>query len=127
MESKQENNESVQKFRVSWIAYFWLSFWFVVKIAVLIGIYYLLLYFFQDKIWAVKALSVAFWVVVALVVIGLLFFILNFIMLRSILLYINNDGVWVYRGIFPWSKGTFGVKWRDVDSAAYKMGFLVGF
>jgi hypothetical protein len=34
------------------------------------------------------------------------------------------DGVWVYSGIFPWSKGSFGVKWRDIDSASFKTGFF---
>ncbi len=43
--------------------------------------------------------------------------------IRSIVLYTNDHGVWVYRGIFPWSKGSSGVKWRDLEDAVYFTGF----
>ena len=44
-------------------------------------------------------------------------------MLRSVLLYIDDAGVWVHAGVLPWKKGVTGVKWRDVDEATYAQGF----
>jgi len=44
--------------------------------------------------------------------------------IRSVELYINDDGVWIYSGIFPWNKGSAGVKWRDLDEAVYFTGFF---
>ena len=53
-----------------------------------------------------------------------LYFLYSIFMIRSYKLYINNEGVWIYSGIFPWNKGSNGVKWRDLDSAIYYTGFL---
>lgn len=39
--------------------------------------------------------------------------------IRSYRLYMDEIGVWVYSGVFPWQKGTAGVKWRDLDEAVY--------
>ena len=39
------------------------------------------------------------------------------LLLRSYQLYYDDVGVWLYRGILPWSKGLVGVKWRDMDEA----------
>ena len=39
--------------------------------------------------------------------------------LRSYRLFYNDDGIWIYSGILPWSKGIAGVKWRDLDEAVY--------
>ncbi len=44
--------------------------------------------------------------------------------IRSYRLYTNDDGVWIYSGVFPWNKGFRGVKWRDLDEAVYYTGFL---
>jgi hypothetical protein len=44
-------------------------------------------------------------------------------LLRSVLLYIDDAGVWVHAGVLPWKKGVSGVKWRDVDEATYAQGF----
>ena len=44
--------------------------------------------------------------------------------LHSYELYMDEKGVWLYGGIFPWNKGSNGVKWRDLDEAVYYTGFL---
>ena len=44
-------------------------------------------------------------------------------LLRSVLLYVDDAGVWVHAGVLPWKKGVTGVKWRDVDEATYAQGF----
>jgi hypothetical protein len=45
------------------------------------------------------------------------------LMLRSVQLYYDDVGVWLYSGILPWSKGVRGVKWRDMDEAVYIQSF----
>jgi hypothetical protein len=47
----------------------------------------------------------------------------RYLWIRSVKLYTNDEGVWVYSGILPWSKGTAGVKWRDIDEAVFFTGF----
>lgn len=32
--------------------------------------------------------------------------------------------VWIYCGLFPWSKGINGVKWQDLDEALFASNFL---
>ena len=35
----------------------------------------------------------------------------------------DSKGVWLYRGILPWNRGAVGVKWRDMEDAAFTSGF----
>ena len=42
---------------------------------------------------------------------------------RAVVLYYDDVGVWVYSGILPWRRGVTGVKWRDLDEAAYEKSF----
>ena len=57
-------------------------------------------------------------------VISLLYIVYNVLMIRSFELYVNDNGVWLYRGIFPWNKRVSGVKWRDLEGAGYYTGFM---
>lgn len=43
--------------------------------------------------------------------------------LRSVQLYYDDIGIWLYQGILPWKKGVSGVKWRDMDEATFENGF----
>lgn len=43
---------------------------------------------------------------------------------RSVLLYMDDAGVWVRRGVMPWNRGIHGVKWRDIESVVYRQGFV---
>src|SRR5688572_4914831 len=38
---------------------------------------------------------------------------------RSINLFVDDKGVWYFRGVFPWQKGVSGVLWRDLDGAVF--------
>src|SRR5258708_26891449 len=42
-----------------------------------------------------------------------------FMEIRSVELYCDDSGVWLCAGVFPWNKGTRGVKWRDIDNAVF--------
>lgn len=47
----------------------------------------------------------------------------RFLLVRSVQLYCDDVGVWVYSGVLPWKKGVSGVKWRDMDEAVFVNGF----
>jgi len=44
--------------------------------------------------------------------------------LKSVYVYTDHAGVWLYSGILPWNRGINGVKWRDLEEASYYTGFL---
>ena len=75
-------------------------------------------HFPNDK-WGVLYLSLIVWGITTL-----FFGILMVLSMRSIRLYYDDEGVWLYSGIFPWNKGINGIKWRDLDSALYFTGFV---
>jgi hypothetical protein len=43
--------------------------------------------------------------------------------LRSVRLYTDAHGVWRQRGVFAWSRNTYGVRWRDLEGATFTGGF----
>lgn len=47
----------------------------------------------------------------------------QFLLVRSVQLYMDDLGVWVHAGVLPWKKGVSGVKWRDMDEATFINGF----
>jgi len=47
----------------------------------------------------------------------------QFLLVRSVQLYMDDLGVWVHAGVLPWKKGISGVKWRDMDEATFINGF----
>ena len=40
-----------------------------------------------------------------------------------VILYADDKGIWIFRGIFPWTKGVSGVLWRDVDECTFINSF----
>lgn len=58
------------------------------------------------------------------VALALLVLVYKILVIRSVVLFVNDEGVWVYSGILPWAKGVGGVRWRDVEDARYNPGFL---
>ena len=44
--------------------------------------------------------------------------------LRSFILYMDEDGVWLLSGMFPWSRAVNGTKWRDIEAAYFNRGFF---
>lgn len=43
--------------------------------------------------------------------------------IRSYTLFIDDEGVWVFRGVFPWQKGIYGVKWSDFNEGVFFQNF----
>jgi hypothetical protein len=47
------------------------------------------------------------------------------VMLRmSVKLVINNNGVWVVRGVLPWKKTSLGLQWRNIAIASFRNSFF---
>lgn len=107
MESQQQPAETGQRYTMSWTAY--------VRPAIVFLIMFGIGYALTNANGWLGGIFMAFWL-------GL--FIVQVLTIRSVVLYTNNQGVWVYSGIFPWSKGMRGVKWRDVEDAVYFPNFL---
>jgi hypothetical protein len=63
------------------------------------------------RVWT----SFGFWVLA----LSLPFLIYRLLYLKSVHLYFDDEGVWVYSGFLPWKKGVYGMKWRDIESASY--------
>jgi hypothetical protein len=107
-------------YRLSWLAYASTVLSIAFFIAISIGIGAWTLHNAQT--------DAAFWlgmtVSVFVLVVSLSVCIYKILVLRSMRVYTDDIGVWLYRGILPWSKGVRGVKWRDIEDAMYYTGFF---
>ena len=59
----------------------------------------------------------------AVLVLSALLVAYEFLLVRSVQLYMDDLGVWVHAGVLPWKQGVTGVKWRDMDEATFINGF----
>lgn len=60
---------------------------------------------------------------VTICLLAVAFITLQVLEIRSVRLYTDDNGAWVYSGILPWSKGISGIKWQDLEDAVYFTGF----
>lgn len=58
------------------------------------------------------------------IILSLAFFFCRIAYIRTLKFYLNNDGVYLFSGIFPWTKGVVGTIWRDISDANYYTGFV---
>jgi hypothetical protein len=63
------------------------------------------------------------WAAASVLLVSAAIVIYRVMVLRSVQLYYDDVGVWLYSGILPWSKGVQGVKWRDMDEATFVQSF----
>lgn len=94
-------------FRLSWTAYSRPALIFLLLAGLSTGLFF----------W--KAWLAGLCLVLALAILAV-----QVLSIRSLMLYTDDYGVWVYRGILPWARGVTGVKWRDLEEAVYQTGFL---
>lgn len=52
---------------------------------------------------------------IALLLIG----VIVFLYIRSYQLFVDDAGVWVFRGVFPWDKGIYGLRWEEFGLAVF--------
>lgn len=111
-EASEERDGSYQSFKLSWVCYLGVLFWFLVR----------LLLFGAIAVACERWLGVK-WVGYALFAFNILWSLYRVVYLQSLVLYTNVDGVWMFQGLLPWSKGVSGVKWRDISEATFSQGF----
>lgn len=107
MEYSKPPSHVLARYRLSWVAYTRPALGALLLSIVTAGLFYW-------QIWAGALGVVLSFGVVAIQILGL----------RVVQLYTDDHGVWVYRGILPWTRGVSGVKWRDLEEAVYETGFL---
>lgn len=107
METAAIESAAFSRYRLSWLAY--------VRPIVMFGIMLCLAFLLGAIHVAVIYAGIA--AAIAVLVYKVLF-------IRSVVLFMNDEGIWVYSGVLPWSKGVGGVRWRDVEDARYVPGFL---
>ena len=94
--------------RKSWLAYVGPTIGYAVTLYVLISF-----------VWSINSTAA-----LVLVILTMAIYIYVLFKLYSYMLYINEAGVWVFSGVFPWNKGASGVKWRDLDEAIFYQNFF---
>jgi hypothetical protein len=103
-------------FRLSWVAYLREGFSFMVRLLIL-AVAAMLLTSFLPVNKGVNWLSyLAFFLAIA-------WTIYSVALTKTVRIFTNESGVWMQSGIFPWQKGTYGMKWSDVGQAGYTQGF----
>jgi hypothetical protein len=107
MESPHRPTTAHATYRMSWTAY----------------VPHVLVFFMLMPV-GILLFRVSVWLAAAVIVLALGLFSYKLLSIRSLLLYTDDHGVWVYRGILPWARGTTGVKWRDLEDAVYYPNFL---
>lgn len=106
MNSRPPANRDGQRYRKSWTAYVAPTLVLLVFVGIGIGLAH-----FSD------------WLGGAFIVFWTALFLWGVFENRAVVLYTDEHGVWVRSGLLPWSKGTTGVKWRDIEDAVYCTGF----
>lgn len=114
IEAKSAAKGRGKEYRYSWVAYIKPALVILIIFAVAIS---LLNFAVAEKItWLIWVCAIV-----------LLFFgagyVIGFLESLALRVYNDDDGVWVYSGIFPWNKGINGVRWRDLEDAAYFTNF----
>ncbi len=91
----------------SWVAYLGVVLLIVILFGVLLPLSFLVNQILAAVVLVLSAILVVY----------------RFLVIRSVQLYHDDVGVWMYSGILPWKKGIAGVKWRDMDEATFEQGF----
>ena len=111
MENTTTSGKLSHIYRMSWLAYIRPAVTFIILLLIAIALS-------NSK---TPALSIAGYV---LIVLSIIFLVLRVIFINTLKLIIDEDGVYLFRGIFPWTKGTTGTIWRDISDANYYTGFI---
>lgn len=111
MELESNSNLSGTIYKMSWVAYIRPVFIFVIFASISISLEYS-----DNDIW--KTLGAVLMIACSAS------FIFQIMFTWGAKLIINDDGVWFFRGIFPWTKGLIGTAWRDMADAEYFTGFV---
>lgn len=107
-------------FRLSWVAYI-REVWLIVIRLLVLGLITLAVVYIVEVATKKPPMD---WLFLVGVFVTLLWTAYSIALKRSVRLYTDETGVWVYSGIFPWEKGVSGVKWQDISESSYARGFM---
>jgi hypothetical protein len=65
-----------------------------------------------------------FWIIISTfsTLFGLLFIVVGVVIIlniQSFVLFVDDNGIWMYSGITEWNSGTYGIKWCNFGEAIY--------
>lgn len=115
-----EQSSPFLAFRLSWVAYLRETFAFLVRFLIC-GIVATVISLGLDRFAHMNTQS---WLPVLGLVAAILWTVYSVLLTKSVLLFTDENGVWMQAGVFPWEKGVSGVQWRDLGQAGYTQGFM---
>lgn len=123
MEDNHYINDSALTYRISWIGYIKPLVLLAVVASLCAG---MILARDYGSTAMQTQLASPFFVItpVCVILVALISFVLKIYYLRTLRFIINGDGVYLFKGIFPWTKGTTGTLWQDIADAQYFPGFI---
>lgn len=123
MEDNQSHSAQARIYRISWLGYIRPVLLLLIVTALCSGV--MLARDFGTPAMQQQLAHPLFAVVPAVVIaLAAVSCALKFYYLATLRLIINNDGVYLFRGIFPWTKGMTGTLWQDIADAQYFPGFI---
>lgn len=72
--------------------------------------------------WIFKSFGTAF--AVAFGAIGVLRYVVAIWWRATAWVEMDEDGVWLVSGVFPWTRGMNGIRWREIGIALYRLGLF---
>lgn len=123
MEDNLFKEDSARIYRISWIGYIRPVFLLTVVTALCIAVI-LVRDLGSPSMQAQLANPLFVIAPVCVIVLAVIWFVLKFYYLSTLRFIINTDGVYLFRGIFPWTKGQTGTLWQDIADAQYFPGFI---
>lgn len=122
-----------ERYKKSWTAYIDPTVRFVVLFGIGIGLLSFCNWYdgavSDPNRWTALPGTVLRWIGIIFIFLAPVRYVLRVLSLYSVVLFTNDQGVWVYSGVFPWKKGVSGIKWRYVEQAEYHqnaLGWLFG-
>ncbi|MBY5246595.1 hypothetical protein [Klebsiella quasipneumoniae] len=123
MEDNQTHSDQDTIYRISWLGYVRPVLWLLIVTALCSAVMLA-----RDYGSAAMQMQLAHPLFVAvpaaIIALAAVRCALKFYYLYTLRLIINADGVYLFRGIFPWTKGTYGTLWQDIADAQYFPGFI---
>lgn len=125
MEADRLKETEIQTYKLSWLAYVAPALSFAVLVSIgIVALIAINTASFQMQIPHAFREPIFSIVICAVLAIYVVFFIFKIVYLRTLRLFLNENGVYMFRGVFPWTKGTVGTAWRDIADANYYTGFV---
>ena len=123
MEYSNTNAPEENSFRLSWLAYIRPVVFYLICVAVCVAVIVA-----QDhatpqtrELISHPVFQVTPYAIIAILGVLLL---MRIYYLKTFRLFFNENGVYCFSGIFPWTKGVRGTAWQDISDANYFTGFV---